>query len=288
MAKIFCCGGHVPCNNYKKDKSVYFEHVKCDIGYSPERVEKAGLCWVFLLSGCLEVSKKYETVTVKAGQMFLLPSMPVQLKSLTKTEFVWLVSERPTEFCTRLVYELPEIRKRTDFLIKELPILNPLNKFLRLLLCYLENGMDCNSLMEVKQEELFALLKHYYTEQELAEFFYFLTLRADRDVQKMIEENCLKAKNVHELAEACGYTVSGFKRVFKTLYHESVYQWMLKQKSEYLKKRLAEEEVNLKVIIDEFGFSSPAHFTKFCKQWLGMVPTKYIETIKIQREHLEL
>ena len=41
-------------------------------------------------------------------------------------------------------------------------------------------------------------------------------------------------------------------------------------------------------IIYEFGFSSPAHFTKFCKKWLGMTPTKFIEEQKMTGEHIDL
>ena len=55
-----------------------------------------------------------------------------------------------------------------------------------------------------------------------------------------------------------------------------------------LKDRLSGEDVNLKVIFYEFGFSSPAHFTKFCKKWLGMTPTKFIEELKMTGEHIDL
>ncbi len=85
-------------------------------------------------------------------------------------------------------------------------------------------------------------------------------------MKKLIEDNCLHVKSVAELAQICGYSVSSFKRAFKEIFDEPIYQWILGKKADRLKERLSGEEVNLKEIIYEFGFfSSPAHFTKFCK-----------------------
>lgn len=108
------------------------------------------------------------------------------------------------------------------------------------------------------------------------------------DLKKLIEDNCLHVKSVAELAQICGYSVSSFKRAFKEIFDEPIYQWILGKKADRLKERLSGEEVNLKEIIYEFGFSSPAHFTKFCKKWLGMTPTKFIEEQKMTGEHIDL
>mgnify|MGYP002139751058 CR=1 FL=1 len=77
-------------------------------------------------------------------------------------------------------------------------------------------------------------------------------------------------------------------RAFKEIFDEPIYQWILGKKADRLKERLSGEEVNLKEIIYEFGFSSPAHFTKFCKKWLGMTPTKFIEEQKIYLMNLSM
>ena len=108
------------------------------------------------------------------------------------------------------------------------------------------------------------------------------------DLKKLIEDNCLHVKSVAELAQICGYSVSSFKRAVKEIFEEPIYQWILGKKADRLKERLSWEDVNLKEIIYEFGFSSPAHFTKFCKKWLGMTPTKFIEEQKMTGEHIDL
>ena len=113
-------------------------------------------------------------------------------------------------------------------------------------------------------------------------------MHKEGDLKKLIEDNCLHVKSVAELAQICGYSVSSFKRAFKEIFDEPIYQWILGKKADRLKERLSGEEVNLKEIIYEFGFSSPAHFTKFCKKWLGMTPTKFIEEQKMTGEHIEL
>lgn len=95
-------------------------------------------------------------------------------------------------------------------------------------------------------------------------------------------------KSVAELAQICGYSVSSFKRAFKEIFDEPYTNGYWVKRPIGLKTVWSGEEVNLKEIIYEFGFSSPAHFTKFCKKWLGMTPTKFIEEQKMTGEHIDL
>lgn len=47
-----------------------------------------------------------------------------------------------------------------------------------------------------------------------------------------------------------------------------------------------EEDVPVKVIVDEFGFSSQSHFNTFCKRYLGGTP-KQIRRGKIHKQVFE-
>lgn len=287
MAEIFCCGAGSVCENYQLGKQVVFNWLKLDAEAGIPEYQDKPLRWVFLLGGNLIVRHKEKKFKVDASEMFLLPSAEYSVWAVTGSELMYLVSDRPTEYCRKMVEKLTSgITMHQNSLVK-IDIRPPLHHFLDLLKVYLKDGLNCNRLFEEKQEELFILLQSKYSPHELGDFLYSLTVHQDVDLQQFIIDNCYRAKNVHELAEICGYSESGFKRVIKEMFNESVYQWMLKQKAERLRKKLAEEEVNLKIVWDEFGFSSPAHFTKFCKQWLGMTPTKYIEELKARQNALK-
>lgn len=279
---VFCCYDKNTCSSYKNDDSVCFKHIKSAGGIISDDWKSDGIQWIFVLSGTLEVKTKDKEITLEAGDMFLLPVGKYAVISIEESELIFFTSDRPTEYCVTMLAELFENVREVEERFVKLKIVNPLDKFLSLLMVYMDSGVDCKYLFEGKQHELFMVIRACYTEEELVSFLYPLTLRKDSDQRKLIIDNCSKAKNIQELATLCGYSVGGFKRLFKEIFNEPIYRWMQQQKVNSLKIRLREKDVNLKELIDEYGFSSPAHFTKFCKQWLGMVPTQYIK--KQQKE----
>lgn len=275
---VFCCYDKNTCSSYKNDDSVCFKHIRSAGGIISDDWKSDGIQWIFVLSGTLEVRTQDEAITLEAGNMFLLPVEKYTVFSIEQSELIFFTSDRPTEYCVTMLAELFENVWGVKEGFVKLKIVKPLDKFLGLLMVYLNSGVDCKYLFESKQHELFMVLRACYTEEELVSFLYPLTLRKNSDQRKMIIDNCSKAKNIQEFAALCGYSVGGFKRLFKEIFNEPIYRWMQQQKANSLKIRLREKDVNLKELIDEYGFSSPAHFTKFCKQWLGMVPTQYIKT----------
>lgn len=282
---IFCCNRGATCSNYRQSELVGFKYVIFEEGFVWKNWKTTGIGWIFLLAGEACVALKNGKVMVEAGEMFLLPPSKGDLIALTKMEFIYFISDRPAEYGINLVTELVGKVEKTSGIIEKLVCVSPLKEFLDLLLFYLKTGINCGYLFEEKQEELFIIMSTAYSDEKLTRFFYTLSFCKDNSLRKLIEKNCMNVRSVQELAQLCGYSVSSFKRVFNEIFHEPVYQWMLKKKAEYLKERLTEEGVNLKMIIHEFGFSSPAHFTKFCKQWLGMTPTKFIEKQKERKEY---
>lgn len=286
--EIYCCRDKVGCRSFKEGKAVNFKYIRQKKGRIPVGEEVNGICWVFLLSGRIKISKGQEELTVDGGEMFIIPSSGYNMIAEEEAELVVFVSDCPTEYCTSMLKGLSDNFSPGKEGIVKMVVHAPLDQFIDLLLVYLRTGIACGYLFEEKQEELFILMNKCYTRPELAGFLYSLYVRKNTDLKKFIEDHCARAKNARDLAELCGYSVGGFKRVFKELFNEPVYRWMLQRKADCLKERLAEENVNLKFIINEFGFSSPAHFTKFCKQWLGMVPTKYIEEVRKRQEQIEL
>ena len=81
--------------------------------------------------------------------------------------------------------------------------------------------------------------------------------------KKLVVDYYLHVKSAGEFAELCGYSQSKFQKKFKDVFGETVYQWMQRQKAEYIKHRLMTSEVNLKELADELNFASSVHLNKF-------------------------
>lgn len=288
--KIHCCGVQAACVNYKYCNALCFKLVRIASGEKITYKSENGICWLIVLRGKLLVKTSgKEAYFVEAGEMVLMSSLLDYIyEGGEETELLTFVSNHLQECSTRLIREIAKSGEEIDYRFNTLPVRHPVDLFLKLLLQYLKDGICCGHLQELKQEELFKLLGIYYTREKLALFLYPFTLKKDEDFRKVVVSHVLLAKNVQELVEMSGYTMTVFKKIFKETFNEPIYQWMLKQKADKLRMRLTENDVNLKEVIDEFGFSSPAHFTKFCKKWLGKVPTQYIEDIKRQRELIDL
>lgn len=283
---VYCCGDKAECMSYVDDRLVNFKYIKQEAGSYHAQYKIDGIGWIFVISGTIHLKTSLgQEKDVEGGMMCLLPVGECWVEMIGAGELIFFTSDRPTEYCVQLVKRLSDKDVVSGEEIRELGLRPLVMQFLDLLRFCLKDGINCRRWYEIKQQELFMILEACYSKEELSVFLHSLKSHKDNDLKKFILENNLKAKNVQELADICGYSVGGFKRVFKEMFNEPIYKWMLKQKAEQLKLRLADKEVNLKIIVDEFGFSSPAHFTKFCKQWLGMVPTKFI---KSQQEKFEL
>ena len=155
----------------------------------------------------------------------------------------------------------------------------PLNSFLQLLVLYLEMKLDDVSLYITKRQELFYILNSVYNEQELAILFSSLTEQSSK-FKEQILENYLSAKNVGELASLLGYGVTNFRVKFKEQFGVSVYRWLLNQKSQQIIYRITVYGDEFSQIIDDFGFSSPSHFNKFCRSQYGLTPCELRKKLK--------
>lgn len=277
------------CSKCKEDYPVKFTNIQFKTGEVWEYKGNNSVFWVFVMSGQLLIYSDKLSGDVGEKEMFLLMAPEfVRIECTANCEMVIFETDRPLVYGASLLNRLSDMCEQPGEGRSKLQICPPLNKFLELIILYLKDGMICGSLQEEKQEELFLLLGAYYSQVELAQFLKSLSLRNENNFRKFVQMNSLKAKSVDELAKLCGCTPSVFKKMFKELFSEPVYQWMLKQKADTLRDKLAEEGINLKELVCEFGFSSPAHFTKFCKKWLGATPTQYIEELKSKREQIQL
>lgn len=137
---------------------------------------------------------------------------------------------------------------------------------------YIADGTHDADLWQMKHKELIWMFTRYFDAEELHSFFRPMT---DEQVpfKSLVLTHYRKAEFTDKLAELCGYGLHNFRKVFKKEFGKSPYQWLMMKRAEHIKYKLSQTCVPFADIIDEFNFSSAAHFSNFCKRYLGDTPS---------------
>ncbi len=221
------------------------------------------------------------TIIVKAREMAFFPiASNATIEILEDSELMLLNYNAPMPFCsTTSKSKMFEQCKDIKFEFKPLHIKDELHYYLVYLKYYLLGGKRCCQMQELKFKELGVILSLYYTQSELANFFYPVVAYMS-GVRDRVLENYASVKTVSELASICGYSESRFNEVFVNEFGQSPYQWMMKQKSKVVLERLHKLEVPIKDIVYDLNFSDPSHFTRYCKNQYGLTPSEIRRQIK--------
>ena len=125
--------------------------------------------------------------------------------------------------------------------------------------------------MSLKRKELAFVLGYYYSDYDLASLVHPLS-KYTNGFQCFVIQNYKKVKTVEELAQLGGYTISTFRRIFNSVFHEPVYEWMLARRKENVLDDLQNSECTISEICYKYGFESLPHFSNFCKKSFGASP----------------
>lgn len=181
--------------------------------------------------------------------------------------------EHLTHLCSG--YSFSNLRRYAPMMMvhKTIEIYEPLELALGTIHRYVSDGLKCSQIMDAKLSEIFFVLSGYYRPETLGEFLAPL-LRREVDFKEFVMMNHFRAKSVQDLADMRGLELRKFNKLFKETFNEPPYAWMLDQKAEMIEERLADPTVSFKEIMEEFHFSSPSHFTVFCKRQFNMTPSQ--------------
>lgn len=228
---------------------------------------------VFILNGSVKIYSSHKEIKSVGEQYMIFLKMydkyTCEIAPYSKI-LVFTFDSLPIDelLCFKAQYNLlPE----SAYEWTELKMIEPLITFLSLISLYLENNFPGYSLYASKRDELFCILKTLYTRDDLSTFFYLL-ISLPTEFEKQVTENCMKAKNVKELASLLGYGLNSFRIKFRETFGVPAYQWLLNEKAKRILKCLAIRKCEFKDIIDDFNFSSHSHFYKFCKIQFGLTP----------------
>lgn len=268
---IFYYEEHVGCSNYLSDVRVGFKYFEVEKGTAFSVEDKQDKHIFFFLEGSAEVRyNEFKNKLFGAGEMIFLPkSADCYGVAITKCSFIVLVYDNPVKLCDKTWLNLIiNSAKGVEYEFRSLPVRTELMQYLSLLRVYLLDGVNCRHLHEMKQRELFILFRGYYRKEELAQFF-FPMIGKSMDFRSTVMAHYMNVRTVKEFATFCGYSESRFHDLFFEEFGQPPYQWMQKQKSKHILGRLSQVNIPLKDIADEFNFSCPSHFNKYCKAQYG-------------------
>jgi AraC-like DNA-binding protein/mannose-6-phosphate isomerase-like protein (cupin superfamily) len=229
---------------------------------------------LFILEGEMNISyHEFRNHLCKAGEMVFVPQDTVAtLEAFSDVKYLLLKFNNQVDLHEDMGWN--ELREFDDerAVFHKLDIRTPLSDVIDSILFYQKNKISSLSLSDVKEKELFLVLKVFYSKQEIARFIKPL-LKQDMDFKTFVINHYINAKNVDELAHICNLSVRSFARKFKIQFNDSPYRWILRQKANQIKVLLSDKKIPMQSIIKDFGFSSPAHFTSYCKKQFGSTPS---------------
>ena len=266
---------HLSCSSYVSDYNIGFKSCSIKQGDFIVPENKENHCIFFLMSGDVELSCDFHTCNFKKGIVWFVP-MSSDCKIYAKSDIKLILNyfNNPIDFCEKTALEsLLEFSDQKS-LTPILKMNNPLKKFLLSMIYYMNEGAYCKHFHEIKQKELFYLLRYFYTKKELAGLFAPI-ISNNLNFKNKVLANYLRASSVKELAQICNYSLSSFSRTFKLNFRENPYIWLQNQKVKHIIGRLSDKNISFGQIIDEFHFSSPSHFTIFCKKHLNSTPSQF-------------
>ena len=272
---VFYLDEHRTCSNYISDYNIGFKNCRIKQGESIIPANKECHCLFFLVSGRVELFYESQTFNLKKDTVWFIPmSSDYKICATEDAAFIMNYFNKPIDFCEKTALENLSLFLDQKSYTSILRINKPLKNFISNLMFYLNEGAFCKHFHEIKQKELFYLLRYFYTKKEIAGLFAPI-ISKNLDFKNVVLANYLNANSVKELAQICNYSLSSFNRIFKENFKENPYLWLQNQKIKYITGKLSDKNIPLSQIIDEFGFSSPSHFTIFCKKHLNLTPSQF-------------
>lgn len=236
---------------------------------------------VFVLEGCVAFTlNDYSSKTVEKGSFFFISSGGNLLYKASEKSLVLIIRlEKKVFLCEgcrieRLFAEkqpTAENPSSFDLGINALKTNEALAYFVTGLIDNISGGLLCRYYADVKINELFLLIRAFYSRDELRRLFS-LILSPDTCFSEYIRENYHKYKTVGELADSLYMTQKNFARKFMTVFGEPPSQWIKKRKAQRIRSELFMHDKTFSQIADEYGFSNLPSFNRFCKRELGQNP----------------
>lgn len=284
IMELFYIQEHLSCHHYANDKQAGFRYIEAPqrIFFTNEILQLNYL--VFILEGKLEISSEYfNKRTIIAGEFFFLSKgQSCSAYALEDIKIIIHKYDRVTHLCDKFTFMDLKKYSKKEYSFAPLGINPTLNAFLDLILTYLKAGANCIHLHTIKQEELFWILRATYKKEILADLFH-LSIGNSLEFRYKVLDFYKTAGTAQELARLCGYSRQQFNKLFLEEFGIPPYVWMKKRIMIHIRARLADREVQLNDIVDEFNLSSLPHLIRLCKSHFGKTPIELRNEIIVEQ-----
>ena len=270
---------HVTCNNFRLPTQRTFQVFYLHPEEKCMELDNSRSILLFILEG--EIMFSNDAVHKQILQKDNIALIPVgshySIEARKASHILTCRFSDDIRLCNRIHFEsLSKYKKGIAYSHNTLKFQEEIRLFLNLLNSYIEDGIGCKHLQELKLQELFILFRAYYTKEQLAAFFHPILSR-DTDFNHFILSNYRSVANVEEFARLAHISLSAFNRKFKKHFNEPAYQWMLQRKTEGVLEDIRSTNKSFLAISLDWNFSSQAHLTKFTKQQCGLSPSQIRE-----------
>lgn len=272
MQTYSACGADISCQHCSKavaNAIVYASHPR---GFHLPAQKCEENIMIFLLKGEVLVnSQEYAGTVLHAGE-FILQAIgsKYEILVLADAECVCYHFNQPESFCEkRYKYIMTEVTPPLIFF--PLKISPELHFFLEASKAYLASEKICRELLSFKRKELAFILGQFYSDYDLSMLVHPLS-KYTSSFQYFVLKNHAKVKTVEELAQLGGYTITTFRRIFNSVFHKPVYEWMMEKRKESIVYELRYTDATISEICFKYGFESLPHFSNFCKKNFGSSP----------------
>ena len=280
---------HTSCVNYKTEEDAGFALKEAALGehFDNRQQEIKANHLIFILSGEVSITKdSKEETRVRAGEFIFIPLSSHYTGTVIQPgTYISLSFFHDTiSLCDKhMLSSYLDKAQHTPLCFEPLSVRAPLDMFLHLLESYLQAGVNCKHLHELKERELFIIFRTAYTKSEIIQLLYPI-MGIEVDFKAAVLQHKDRVRSKQELAELLGMSGSELHRKFTQEFGETVQSWLQKQKNKEILSRLNYDFISIKEVAYELGFGSAAGFNKYCKNNFGCSPSQLRQEIKKKQQ----
>ncbi len=278
MESLFYLYEQNACNNPKSDCKSEYKWSDIKKGEKVFDVDTSYNHLLFLKEGkiCIKCND-YQSIEITGGEFILIHKTSKTFIEVIETGVLLVFTfDVPRHVTDNLMLQSYKgIQNKTVYEFTPIVLRDPLLSFVEVLIQYLQKGIGGDLLCEIKERELFLLLRSCYTPEEIVKLLH--PIIGVSDFKNFVLKNYQKVKNVTELVTLSGMGRTAFDYTFREVFGMSARQWMLKQIAQQVLYKAMEPEITIKDLMKEFKFNSATHFNRFCKKQFNCTPTELIQ-----------
>lgn len=97
----------------------------------------------------------------------------------------------------------------------------------------------------------------------------------EEEFKNYVYDNIFSNNTIETIASNANYSLSSFKKRFKSLFGTTPHDWVIKERLKYAKFLLRSSSDSIDAISKECFFQNASHFAKAFKKMYAMSPTQY-------------